>query len=604
MRVTRSVQIGSLVVLALLLVTSSSSAQSVFKIRHVDTQGDLLMVYHNPSDVEQDAEVKITVGGSDCTAVKGAIRLPVREKQNPALLIVIDRGGTKKKGMGPHAPAIVNGVRAFVKMHLTKNPKDRIAIAETPGAKRAATDTGPTSDAQSLTVWLNNLEGSAGAGADIYGTTKTKLQLLDEVDTLFRGVIIISDGLDPHTDEGTGSHYQRLIDAAKKNGISISALHIDRSSAVPSSKRGRIQGGRVLLSDLADETDGKFESVAVGDSLAPEVITGLKMLESKFSNARVTSCTLCGAGYDTTKKTPVVMRLKKEGVLLSQSRKQPEPAVTLTKADYGACEGDEGTCESADDCEGCGSCSEEACTTDCSGDGDCPDGCTCEDGSCKKEKKEKEGMSKKTKILIGVGVLLALGLILLLVALSRKKAQAKEAAWREAEAEREAAAKEALRQSEIKSQEELERQQRETSEIQKQVDSQKNEMAAMEDRMHPILYRLVSSDGSIDLPLRVGVHVLGGDPSCDMVFNQPTISGTHAQITVTAEGAVGIDDLQSSNGTFLNGYQIEPGRPVQLEVGDILGLSKQLELQIAPVDGTPSAPPTGGPQRGKTMLEE
>jgi len=66
--------------------------------------------------------------------------------------------------------------------------------------------------------------------------------------------------------------------------------------------------------------------------------------------------------------------------------------------------------------------------------------------------------------------------------------------------------------------------------------------------------RLICSDGRSfavgDLPL-----VIGRSPDVEVVVNDPNVSRQHAEVWRTAEG-VAVRDLQSTNGTFVNGHRI------------------------------------------------
>ena len=66
--------------------------------------------------------------------------------------------------------------------------------------------------------------------------------------------------------------------------------------------------------------------------------------------------------------------------------------------------------------------------------------------------------------------------------------------------------------------------------------------------------RLISSDGRT---FNVGEHpiVIGRSPDVEFVVNDSNISRHHAEVWRTTEG-VAIRDLQSTNGTFVNGHRI------------------------------------------------
>src|SRR5262245_34745571 len=48
---------------------------------------------------------------------------------------------------------------------------------------------------------------------------------------------------------------------------------------------------------------------------------------------------------------------------------------------------------------------------------------------------------------------------------------------------------------------------------------------------------------------------IGADPECDLVVDRPTVSRRHCRLTRDADGFV-LDDLGSSNGTYVNGERI------------------------------------------------
>ena len=50
--------------------------------------------------------------------------------------------------------------------------------------------------------------------------------------------------------------------------------------------------------------------------------------------------------------------------------------------------------------------------------------------------------------------------------------------------------------------------------------------------------------------------IVGRHRSCDQVLSDDTVSGRHCQIFETPDGHV-IEDLGSSNGTFVNGKRVE-----------------------------------------------
>src|SRR5436853_2946928 len=83
--------------------------------------------------------------------------------------------------------------------------------------------------------------------------------------------------------------------------------------------------------------------------------------------------------------------------------------------------------------------------------------------------------------------------------------------------------------------------------------------------------RLISPDGTQSFDLKEGVTLtVGRAPTCDIPVFDPTISRKHAE--VVANGAVlGVKELGSSNGTFLNGAKLEQGN---VAVDDLIAFGK------------------------------
>ncbi len=71
------------------------------------------------------------------------------------------------------------------------------------------------------------------------------------------------------------------------------------------------------------------------------------------------------------------------------------------------------------------------------------------------------------------------------------------------------------------------------------------------------------------LPLPDGEYIAGRDADCSLVIDASTVSRRHARITVVS-GTATIEDLDSTNGTFVNGTRIcvptpvAPGNPIAL----------------------------------------
>jgi DNA-binding winged helix-turn-helix (wHTH) protein len=77
-------------------------------------------------------------------------------------------------------------------------------------------------------------------------------------------------------------------------------------------------------------------------------------------------------------------------------------------------------------------------------------------------------------------------------------------------------------------------------------------------------------------PLTDGEHLAGRDAECSLVIDGSTVSRTHARITVLA-GLATVEDLGSTNGTFVNGRQVREA--TRLAPGDELSLGSEA-LQV------------------------
>lgn len=63
----------------------------------------------------------------------------------------------------------------------------------------------------------------------------------------------------------------------------------------------------------------------------------------------------------------------------------------------------------------------------------------------------------------------------------------------------------------------------------------------------------------------LGPVVVGRSPSSDIVIAEPYVSSVHARFTIQGPALV-VEDLDSTNGTFVNGHHID--QPVTLRDGD------------------------------------
>jgi len=80
----------------------------------------------------------------------------------------------------------------------------------------------------------------------------------------------------------------------------------------------------------------------------------------------------------------------------------------------------------------------------------------------------------------------------------------------------------------------------------------------------------------IDRPI-----VIGRDAQSDFVLADGEVSGQHARITPSPDGTATVEDLESTNGTFINQNELEG--PAHLEAGDELLLGVSV-LQVRTID--------------------
>lgn len=103
---------------------------------------------------------------------------------------------------------------------------------------------------------------------------------------------------------------------------------------------------------------------------------------------------------------------------------------------------------------------------------------------------------------------------------------------------------------------------------------------------------LISRDGVLEKTVQLTKErmTIGRHPHHDIVLEHPTVSGDHAAITTILDDSF-LDDLYSTNGTFVNGQRVAKHH---LQHGDTIRLTKyRIEFVadgIRPVSGIPSTP--------------
>jgi pSer/pThr/pTyr-binding forkhead associated (FHA) protein len=68
-----------------------------------------------------------------------------------------------------------------------------------------------------------------------------------------------------------------------------------------------------------------------------------------------------------------------------------------------------------------------------------------------------------------------------------------------------------------------------------------------------------------------GIRTLGRATGADFIVDAPLVSRVHCRLTALPGGDLEVKDLDSTNGTFINGQRIETAR---LTPGDRLGIGR------------------------------
>jgi pSer/pThr/pTyr-binding forkhead associated (FHA) protein len=78
---------------------------------------------------------------------------------------------------------------------------------------------------------------------------------------------------------------------------------------------------------------------------------------------------------------------------------------------------------------------------------------------------------------------------------------------------------------------------------------------------------------------------LGRGEECDMTVPERQVSRVHLRIQRDASGYL-VEDLDSKNGTFVNGRQVQPGTPVRLQDGDEITVALCVRLLFVGAEAT------------------
>ncbi len=79
----------------------------------------------------------------------------------------------------------------------------------------------------------------------------------------------------------------------------------------------------------------------------------------------------------------------------------------------------------------------------------------------------------------------------------------------------------------------------------------------------------MAAEGEVRARLGAGKLIIGRTVMADLVIDHPLISRRHARLVATPAGHT-LEDLESSNGTWVNGLRLEPGVPQAVRAGDAI----------------------------------
>lgn len=87
------------------------------------------------------------------------------------------------------------------------------------------------------------------------------------------------------------------------------------------------------------------------------------------------------------------------------------------------------------------------------------------------------------------------------------------------------------------------------------------------------MWLLRSADPEFSFRLLPGdIRTIGRAPGVQFVLDAPLVSRVHCRLTASSEGALLVEDLDSTNGTFVNGARVEG--PTMVTEADTLTLGR------------------------------
>jgi hypothetical protein len=89
-------------------------------------------------------------------------------------------------------------------------------------------------------------------------------------------------------------------------------------------------------------------------------------------------------------------------------------------------------------------------------------------------------------------------------------------------------------------------------------------------------YVLIPMDDVTNKPyyIRNTYIVIGRDKECDLYLDCNSVSRTHARIYICSNNWV-VEDMSSTNGTYINNYPVSPGYPAIININDVISFGQE-----------------------------
>jgi len=587
------------VLASVLFLARSTGATGEFRIRKVRNVGKSLFVYHDPVTPPSGSAVRMRLSRGGCQVDPQAAMVPVRSTEDRyAVLIVMDRGGTKTDGMGRYSAAVLGAVKAFLDEETRATRGDAYALVDSSGSGSTPRSLPPNEDMGALRSFLDTAPEPSGVGADVYGNAASGLNLLEQNPKPLRAAVIISDGRDPHAAGSDGP--EMLIQRARERDVPVFSIVVDRSNENTSQDyKIKLSQARFQLKRVSTETSGAEVAAPKADAnLQSAIFAGLQQFSKTLGSVMRTTCAMCGTA-GTPGELQVQMVVDAGGTVAFQSGEGTRNKVSVV---------------------GVGGL--PACA--CASDTECASGETCMKGQCGVLAHAPPEESEKLPwwpFAAGSGlvVLGALGLVFRSRRDKRRAATAEALRMAEVEQRRQQDARheqeraellarqnsledkmradEAQRRAEIQRKEEDERAAQERARLAQEA---ADRILREQQRIVMFVLHVVQAPSGVPakFDLRMGEHIVGRDEGVPVCLPIAAVSGHHAVLRVTPDRRIFVRDLNSSNGTQVNGNRLAPDHDKELKPGDEVKFSRHVTTKLVATD------PSASPHRAETKLEE